>query len=439
MPITTPKDERVGLVLSGGGARGAYEAGALAELLPALERAGKRPTLLVGTSVGAINAAYFAASTNLDAQSAVASGLNYWREVNKGLVVRSILTRQVPLTVLRYAGELLSVPGVRLESLLDPKPLQESLDRWIDWDSLHQNIEAGLLEGLAVNTTAARSGRTVAFVEGRLGGAEQRYSHVIDYVGTELAAEHLRASAAIPFLFPPVRIETPASARGWYLDGGTRLNTPIKPALDLGATRLIVIGTQSLCPFSTRDGRYEGESPDMGVAGLHMLHGALVDPLIEDMRILGNINQFFAGSGQAPGLVDYRRIRGKPPYRKVPYIFVAPERAGAIGELATEAFQKRYGGVRALRSPDLALLNRLLGRENDTHGELLSYLLFDREFIESLIDLGRADALRWLDESQTGDGLRWQLGPLDAFTMQSATPLSQAEELDSLQQASGLG
>jgi predicted acylesterase/phospholipase RssA len=71
-------------------------------------------------------------------------------------------------------------------------------------------------------------------------------SHVVDYVPTALADEHIRASAAIPVLFPPVRIETPAEARGWYVDGGTRLNTPIKPALDLGAERLLVIGTEAV-------------------------------------------------------------------------------------------------------------------------------------------------------------------------------------------------
>jgi NTE family protein len=133
------------------------------------------------------------------------------------------------------------------------------------------------------------------------------------------------------------------------------------------------------------------------------------------MRMLGNINQFFADTSQAPGAVDYRRTRGKPPYRKVPYVFVAPERAGAIGELATEAFRRRYGGFRALRSPDLALLNRLLGRESDTHGELLSYLLFDREFMRKLIDMGQRDARAYLSRAADIDDI-WQLGPPEELT-----------------------
>src|SRR5919198_5534199 len=241
-----------GTVLSGGGARGAYEAGVLSVLWPALERRGERPSLFVGTSVGAINAAYLAASHHLDPAEAAAGLLERWREVGKGEVVRPILLQQVPLTALRYAGQLLSVPGVHVPSLLDPTPLERNLRRWMDWETAHRNLRDGTASALAVVATAARSGRTVVFVEG---GSERplHHSHVIEYVRTKLDDEHIRASAAIPILFPPVRIETPREARGWYVDGGTRLNTPIKPALDLGAGRLVVIGTEAITEGSAED------------------------------------------------------------------------------------------------------------------------------------------------------------------------------------------
>jgi NTE family protein len=116
--------------------------------------------------VGAINAAYLAASHHLDAAEAAAGLLERWREVSKGEVVRPILLQQVPLTVVRYAGELLSVPGVRLPSLLDPTPLERNLRRWMDWDAAHRNLSEGEASALAVVATAARSGRTVVFVEG---------------------------------------------------------------------------------------------------------------------------------------------------------------------------------------------------------------------------------------------------------------------------------
>jgi NTE family protein len=421
------KQERVGLVLSGGGARAAYEAGALSVLMPALERRGERPNVYIGTSVGAINAAYLASVRHKPAEEAAGGGLDRWREVSKGQVIRPILMRQVPLTVLRYAGEVLSVPGVRLPSLLDPTPLQNNLARWIDWDALHRNVRAGSVGAVASVATAARTGRTVVFVESRTKRSLHR-SHVIDYVPSRLTHEHVRASAAIPILFPPVRVNKPAEARGWYFDGGTRLNTPIKPALDLGVDRLVVVGMDAVDDPPLEPGRHEAvEPPDFGDGALHVLQGMLVDPLVEDMRILGNINMFFAGRENGAGssrkpAADgsvaarrYRKARGKPPYRCVPYIFVAPARRGAIGELAHEVFRDRYGGLKGIRSPDFRLLNRLIGGESPTHGELLSYLFFDPEFIEELIKMGQGDARRWLN-SAPGPEDPWQVEPLEAFT-----------------------
>lgn len=441
--------KRVGLVLSGGGARGAYEAGVMSVISPALVARDERPNLYVGTSVGAINAAYLASSRHLSADEAAQGGLDRWRLVSKSRVLKPILFRQAPLTVLRYAGEILSLPGVRLPSLLDPGPLQTNIADWVDWRQLRHNVDDGTVDSVAAVATAARSGRPVVFAEGHVERVEHK-SHAIDYVPTRLNDEHVRASAAIPILFPPVRVEKPKEARGWYVDGGTRLNTPIKPALDLGADRIVVVATDSIAEPSKRPGRHESGPPDFGDGALHVLQGMLVDPVIEDMRILGNINMFFAGeevtgpelgtrmsdpkrgtsrkrtagvrktAAKTPVRASaaarrYREARGKPPYREVPYIFIAPQKHGAIGRLATEVFKSRYGGWRGLRSPDFPFLNRLLGGESSTHGELLSYLFFDPEFIEELITMGQRDARRWL-RAAPGPEEPWQVEPLDSFT-----------------------
>jgi NTE family protein len=399
-------------------------------LAPTLDDRGERPNIYIGTSVGAINAAYLAASEHLPSNEAGEGGLDRWREVTKGRVVRPILLRQAPLTALRYVGEILSLPGVRLPSLLDPRPLERNLRRWIDWDAVHRNVDEDRTQVLASVATGARTGRTVVFLEGHAERVRHR-SHAIDYVETRLDDEHVRASAAIPILFPPVRVEHPREARGWYFDGGTRLNTPIKPALDLGAERLIVIATDSVAELTKRPGRHESAPPDFGDGALHVLQGMLVDPVVEDMRILGNINMFFAERNgnsserretEGRRALDasarkYREARGKPPYRCIPYIFVAPERRGEIGRVASAVFRDRYGGIKGLRSPDFPLLNRLLGGESPTHGELLSYLFFDREFIEELIRMGQRDARRWLRAEPSNP---WQIEPLDAFMQPKA-------------------
>jgi NTE family protein len=386
----------------------------LSVLLPFLEERGERPSILVGTSVGAINAAGIAATSHLPARESLARELARWREVDRGAVIRPVLAG-LPIGLLRYAGQVLSLPGVRLPSLLDPSPLERNLARWIEWGQLRKNLTVGTPVRLAVIATAARTGRTVAFVEGDPGEGLAS-SHVIDYVQATLGREHVLASAAIPVLFPAVRIEHPVEARGWYIDGATRLNTPIKPALDLGAERLVVIGTGSILAEPSTPGRHDdAPAPDLGLSATHLLQGALADPLIEDLRKLAEINAFRTAPVDSPAAASYRRAQGKEPYRRVPYMFVAPRAPGAIARLANDVFHSRYSGLKSVRSPDLAVLARLVGGQSHAHGELLSYLLFDQEFINALIEMGEHDANAWLS-APPGPSEPWQLDPLDAFT-----------------------
>lgn len=395
-------EKAAGLVLAGGGARGAYEFGALSVLLPALEAHGVSLSTLAGTSVGAINAAHVASTAHLPAARAAEHGLEVWREISKGEVIRPIIARQAPLTALRYAGEILSVPGVRLDSLLDPAPLERNLESWIDWDALRSNLGFSAPGALAVVATDAASGRTVAFVEGS--ELPPSGSHTLDYARARITARHLRASAAIPILFPPVQLDSAAGRPGWYVDGGTRLNTPIKPALDLGAERLVIVATGA----GERRRYHDGDDgpPDFGDGALHLLEGALVDPLLEDLHRLGKINAFLEAVPDHH-VERFRVAREQRPYRRVPFILVAPQRADAIGELASAVFADRYRGFRGMRSPDLRLLNRLIGGDSATHGELLSYLFFDPVFMRELIEMGQRDARRTL-ASDRGLPWRWE-------------------------------
>src|SRR4051794_1401312 len=162
------------LVLAGGGARGAYEAGALSVLVPELDARGERPSIFVGTSVGAINAAFLAAAQHLPADEAVGGLVDLWQQLTKGQVIRPIARRQGPLAAVRYAGELPSVPGVRLPSLPAPEPLRGNLARWIDWDALAANVDEGLVDTLAVVATSARTGRSVVFADEHEGRAHHR-------------------------------------------------------------------------------------------------------------------------------------------------------------------------------------------------------------------------------------------------------------------------
>lgn len=400
--------ERIGLVLSGGGARGAYEAGVLSVLLPELERRGQRPNVLVGSSVGALNAASLAADADQDAEQATARMVAQWRALRLQDVFHSIASWQAPLTAMRYAGEVLGLPGWRLPGLLDPAPLRNLIHRLIDFPALHRNVRNGTLDCLAVCASPAANPRNTVFVEHQA-HPDLPSRPTIEYVTTTLSGDHLMASAAIPMLFPAVRVHQPAGSQGWYYDGGARLNTPLDPALELGVDRMVVIGTHSIAPRMSSFWSGQEKNPDLADGALQLLTATLLSPMIEDVRRLGQVNQLISGAGDA--VAAHRAAQHKKPYRQVPYMYIAPATRGALGDVASEVFRRRYRGYRVAKAPSLAVLSRLLGGESEQHGELMSYLMFDHEFLDETIALGSRDAHRWLDRVPTPDA-PWYLPPI---------------------------
>ncbi len=397
MMSAIPLKPTVAVVLPGGGARGAYEVGALSVLLPALEDRGERVSVWCGTSVGAINAAAYASRAHLPAREMVDLAQELWLGMRKKDVISPIIGTGGIRTMFRMGASILGVPGIGLASLMDPSPLANSLDKWIDWDALDRNIDDRLVQAVSVIATSLTTGEPVAFVDSA-DGAPKLTDDELRYVATRIRGEHVRASAAIPMLFPTVEVKTPRRARGHYADGGTRLNSPIKPALNLGADRVIVIG---LDPFSIGSARpATPRSPTIADVAANVLDGLLVDQVAQDLRRLAMINSFFVEDAATTGTLHspraYRMARGHAPYRPVSYALVAPRRRGEIGRLAQKVFNRRYGGVRAARDIDYAVISRVLGASSQARGELLSFLLFDPAFTEALIDLGKRDATRWL-------------------------------------------
>ena len=403
-------DATIAVVLPGGGARGAYEIGAMSVLLPALESRGERVSIWCGTSVGAINATALASLAHLPVKEQVSRTLGLWRAMRKQDVISPIAGRGGARILTRLVKHALGIRGAALASLLDPSPLADSLGDWIDWAQLQANVRRGEIQAACVVATSLETGDPVAFVSSRH-PAPSHADDTIRYVKAKLGGEHVRASAAIPVLFPPVEVQTPRSARGHYIDGGTRLNSPIKPALNLGAEKVIVVGLE---PFAaarsvagtnghgaaSRRPATNGHAPP-GIADVaaNMLDGLLVDQVAYDLRRLAAINTFFAEdavTGTSRAARAYRLARGHAPYRPISYALVAPKRRGEIGRLADAVFERRYGGPKGLRDLDYVLISRALGGRSRQRGELLSFLLFDEQFVAELVAMGRRDAARWL-------------------------------------------
>jgi len=392
--------DRIAVVAAGAGARGAYEAGALSVILPALEETGQRPSMFVGTSAGAINAALFASLAHLPAKQAAQRALDLWGNMKQTEVfppaVPSLLTA-VPQYIARLFGL-----GQGMTSLLSTKPLLKLLTDKLNWGQLHQNVETGKVEALAIVTTATSTDRTSIFVEHSQSVPalpESDDNRAIDYYEQVIDANAVRASAAIPALFPPVLLGD-SNSGDWYVDGGVRLNAPLKPAISLGASRLVVVATDPLDYLPVVPGpQPPGPAPIIQDEAAAIGHGLLADRMVEDIRTLTKVNSLSNGK-VSPGS---RR------YKKIPYIFAGPTagQVGQLGQLAATVLDDKCSVFNVPMHFDLWLFTRLIGPAK-SRGDIMSYLLFEPAFARAAIQLGQQDAQRYLDSMgwppSTGNG-----------------------------------
>ncbi|MFE3289425.1 patatin-like phospholipase family protein [Rhodococcus sp. NPDC059234] len=371
--------ERIGLVVAGAGARGAFEAGAMASLLERMAEDGTPPSILVGTSAGALNVVGLGGFSDRGLPAAAENVVGMWGSIELDDVVEPV--NSVVGSGLRYLGQLAGLP-VRLPSLLDTERLRETLSARLPWDMLHENIAAGRVDAVAVAATSVATRGTVVFVEKHPSVPLPPHdSHRnITYVETELGVDHVRASAAVPGLFRPVHVSEPSDWSGWYVDGGLLLNTPLKPAIAFGADRLGVVATH---PRTWPTGLPSDQlthtgKPDVFGAAALALRAMLADRMIEDLHA-----------------IERRNTRAHPyprkPYR-IGFTFAgpSPDRAGDIAALADEVFRDEFEGLRCGRDPSLWALARLIGGEAADRGDLLSFLFFDPAFTRRAAELGRA-------------------------------------------------
>ena len=395
------------LVMSGGGARGAYEAGVLSYLLDEFPHRLGRPArfqIFTGTSVGAIHACYAAAAVG---RSGAGEGLiDLWRSLEIGHVYRVGVGDVVglPFKLLGLGGGR-TVPGEagipeRLMGLLDTLPLERLVRESIDWDRLRRNVDEGEVDAVAIAATEIGSGKSVVWVDNRE-HAITRWARdpFILARPASLAPKHALASAAIPFLFPAPRVDG-----GFFCDGGLRLNTPLAPALRLGADHLLIVGLRHVpTPEEERllaANREANYSSVTYLAG-KVLNALLLDHVDYDVDRLRLVNAILDTGRQAYGPDFLRRInetvtalRGTA-YRVVRNVYLTPSRD--LGVLAAECLEhhRRNPGVRAWLS-DAALRYAVRGIVGEA--DLLSYLYFDRCYADHLIELGRADAAAHADE-----------------------------------------
>lgn len=378
---------RVAIVAAGAGARGAFEAGALSVLLPWLDQQGLRPTIFVGTSAGAINATLLAATAELAPAQSAEKLLEFWRSLSIRKVFRSPI-RTAPRTLVTYLGQLLG--HAHVISLLDTSPLVGFAEQTFGGfaAALESNLAAGKIETLAVAATDV-SERTTVFAALAPGVPlpPTNAGRAIDYRMTQITSRHVLASSAIPVLFRPIEIDN-----AYYTDGGVRLNTPLAPAVALGATHVAVVATHPETYPGAAPVVKQARPPDVVDSIASILASLLADRMVEDIHTLDKLNKHAGGAG----------------VRVIPRLFVGPSTRNEIGELAARLYAERHSGRRVIRELDFRLAHALLGRAEKGDGDLLSYILFDEAFLEQAIQLGARYAHNTL---HTGSGSPWRPAP----------------------------
>lgn len=397
----------LGLVLTAGGARGAYQAGVLKRIgeIPALREAPSPFSIVTGASAGAINGAAVAAGSS-SFHEATQQLAAMWCQLQVEQVFR---TDALSLGLGAFGMLRDLVLGGLLgrtvtQALFDTAPLRELLARALPLDGIAEAIRLGHLYAIAVSATSYHSGRSFTFVQGRPGHPVWQKSRRV-VLPVELTIDHVCASAAIPLVFPPVRVRS-AAGDLYFGDGALRLVTPFSPAIRLGATRVLAVGVRSQRAADTLSREELATAEETGAAGPVLpspplaqicgvfLNAIFLDHLDGDLDHLRRMNELILAYG---GELETRKAspgsaaRVSEPMRLVTPLVVCPSE-----DLAMVAQRFAHRMPRVVR-----FVMDGLGTPDAQSADLMSYLLFDAAYTRALVDIGHRDASERIGEIES--------------------------------------
>lgn len=375
---TEGHDDITGLVLSGGGARAAYQVGVLHQLAKWFEQENKREfdfpfKILCGTSAGAINAAALACAGRNFYQSTDRM-LKVWENFSSDQVFRSD-----SLGIIRTGARWLSALSIgwmlrkRPKCLLDNSPLSHLMHQLLHFRRLDEALENGTIHALAVTASSYSSGRSVTFFQTqKVIESWARTQRVA--LPDRITVEHLLASAAIPFVFPAVKLNIERRMEH-FGDGSIRQLAPISPAIHLGANRVMVIGSSQSDKDHTQRIEIQNAYPSLAQIAGHAMASIFLDSLSIDIERLSRVNKTL-------GLLP-PEMATKTTLKPVELLVISPSER--IDEIAARHTQDLPRPVRTLLSA--------LGATEASGSSLASYLLFEANYTRELIRMGIADTI----------------------------------------------
>jgi len=376
-PAAARPIKRKALVLPGAGARGAYQVGVLKAIAKLSPRPAENPfQIMTGTSAGAINAAVLASRAGHFA-NAIAEMEQVWGGFDSSQVFRTDNWTMLKSSLHWFAAIVLGGLGIRNpKSLLDNSPLRELLVQRLPRGAITRAIDRGYVDAVAVTASAYTSARSVTFYQTRLPIEPWERVRRVG-MPARISVDHLLASAAVPFVFPPVRL-----GGEYYGDGSMRHPAPLSAAIHLGADRLLVIGVRDERPEPAPAATVEPEFPTFGHLAGYMLDTLFLDGLYADLERLTGVNVLLSELGT-------ERLRSSAhDWRPIDSLVILPK--VDLREVAAEYVHELPRGVRALLEG--------VGAFSRGGMQLVSYLLFESPFTRELIAMGYRDAMAMRDE-----------------------------------------
>jgi NTE family protein len=375
--------DAIGLVMTGGGARGAYQAGILKRIgeLKQVQTGGNPFPIIGASSAGAVNGAALAAgSDDFALATKVLAGL--WSDLKPSDIFRCDIVSQARNSLtwildLSFGGIL---GGGNARCLLDATPLRRFLNRHLDCERISDNIKRGHLYALAISATNYNSGKSYLFIQGKKGHPTWNRVRLVT-VASKITVDHICASAAIPLVFQPVRLKLRRGS-AFFGDGCVRLQQPLSPVIRLGAERVFAIGVRCETLEHQEEAGSDKDPSLAEVVGV-LFNVMFLDHLATDIEHLERLNQRL-GNGHIvqSGFEGYEKLRPLTSLLMTPSVDLA--------QLA-EQHQRDMPYL-------LQYFVNSLGRDATSCADLMSYLLFDSKYTRALIEIGYNDASKRIDD-----------------------------------------